>query len=1267
MVLEIKGFFEMRRFFSALLLLSACVLPLWAQTPIASIPNKLADRYDVSWTMTVNAALKAPLQFIITQPNGDATLQITADKISWQPAGAKSPTISAPVSFAVGSSYSIGIKRRPDTMAVLFQHRLLFSVPMPAVAGEKIAFAAAPDSIAITDARYRKVGAPKLGDDFMRKDAVSGVTAGTTAWVEDSTWEVQYYQVDNPGAMPPKDTAGAPIRNPWRLSLFPMTETTANGFWFLYTGIGPSWTIGNNTMSYPFWDKYYVQAAVKPDFDSTVGLVAAYQDNKNYLVFRWKQREYDTAVGHRAQLIAVIDGVEKLIAESDRGFEPGQWSTVRINLGWQQAQVLIDGQLLLQGANPGNIEGRAGMYADGVAKPRRINPDETTVKMYEVTDPNNPNRKTNDSTLSQDDGTLIYFDDVKVGDWAGQENTLPTGGYVFDKTGGWDTRNNVFSAMAAGRYLTGSYANSSYRMNAALTANGAGAGLYFHMDSAGNGYLWDIAGGKHLLKQVANYIPTATVATATLTDTGKLNLRVEADGTYVALYCNDVLVLDYYDATITKGRIGLWAEGKGAVFTDFTVAALESRLNKVKVHNKFAVDRYMAAWATEDGEWYPVAVPTVLLTPAGIPFATAGAASPFPTNVPGLYWHKAAHYHDFRITLPYQLSTLAGQKIYFADKYDAASGYTVEINAKDGKGIARLSRLDKLVGEYTFAVTAKSQLVFERKGTYYLLHAQDLDVDITDSAVVTNDTLLFAYHDDAPLPATMIGFNVTTAGIKASDAHIETEGVMDAFEVSPTGWVAESGIWAVMQKFSCQPQWNWYGGFGGGNPTVWSKYKLEGDSVVEVFEGVKMAVDAAVSDEQYALRYRDMNMTFCADGKHINSGYSVIRGGRLAGQPTTMLLREGKVVMTSVKPEDLLPPQSTGHRVWFATRVEKRGLADGKAEIRVYIDNHLAMTYVDDKPLTGGYVAFWTHNNGMMIARANIFAEKMTVGEPRAAAPLTMKDEDMTPFLTPVVTMNGTPLVMADFENGKDGFVERPGIIGGRILRDSSTDGRGVTNHFLRVINSYPSGDFSVSLPPANVDLLKTPNLHFDYNLDMGVKVNLYLRLNNKWYEVMLTGKPAQSEVYTLGKVPAVADGSWHHFEANVGKMLTEAITKQANVAPTALILQELIIADWSSNADMRDYGFNLNNGGKSYCLDNITTLPTVTDKVTLSWANDKLKDWRTGVDNTPINAPTTAATTAQVVLTPKQTLQFFHLQGTDTAGKPGGIVNIPIPGVAGN
>ena len=236
------------------------------------------------------------------------------------------------------------------------------------------------------------------------------------------------------------------------------------------------------------------------------------------------------------------------------------------------------------------------------------------------------------------------------------------------------------------------------------------------------------------------------------------------------------------------------------------------------------------------------------------------------------------------------------------------------------------------------------------------------------------ESLVFVYRDPSPLKADMIGFTVTVPTLPAAKLVVDSGRYEDTFEQAPTGWISESGVWAVMQRYSCQPQWNWFGGYGAYTPTLWNKYRLDGDQVVEAFMGIKMQFDN--QPEEYARRYRDTNMTICADGQHLNSGYSVVRAGQVNGKVVTMLLRKGVVVQsitsaTTIQPNAqyfLLPPQGTGHRRWFATRMEKRG-----DTVQVYIDNRLAMTYKDPDPIPGGYTAVWTLNNGVMLGRANIF------------------------------------------------------------------------------------------------------------------------------------------------------------------------------------------------------------------------------------------------------------------------------------------------------
>ncbi|HID06561.1 MAG TPA: hypothetical protein EYP10_05370 [Armatimonadetes bacterium] len=45
--------------------------------------------------------------------------------------------------------------------------------------------------------------------------------------------------------------------------------------------------------------------------------------------------------------------------------------------------------------------------------------------------------------------------------------------------------------------------------------------------------------------------------------------------------------------------------------------------------------------------------------------------------------------------------------------------------------------------------------------------------------------------------------------------------------------------------------------------------------------------------------------------------------------------------------------------------------------MRYFIDDKLALTFTDANPLTGGHIAFWTRNSGIMLARVRIWYQKL--------------------------------------------------------------------------------------------------------------------------------------------------------------------------------------------------------------------------------------------------------------------------------------------------
>ena len=144
---------------------------------------------------------------------------------------------------------------------------MVLTAPAPsALPSGTVAFGALPAGVEISGARYQKrTSAPLLGDDFMRKDGRAQEGLARTQWLDDDTWPVAFYEIDDPGRFQRISDEGVPTINPWLLSLTERDESSANGFWFLYQGIGPSWTVASPDKAYPFWDRYYFQAAVQPE------------------------------------------------------------------------------------------------------------------------------------------------------------------------------------------------------------------------------------------------------------------------------------------------------------------------------------------------------------------------------------------------------------------------------------------------------------------------------------------------------------------------------------------------------------------------------------------------------------------------------------------------------------------------------------------------------------------------------------------------------------------------------------------------------------------------------------------------------------------------------------------------------------------------------------------------------------------------------------------------------------------------------------------
>ena len=478
--------------------------PVWAApvdiTDLSATPDA---RYDLSWELLPGNGTPA-FTLDVEHDGGKPgyTLRLEQGTVTWKQVGAAAPLppVSAALPTSANSRVLVTLKRRPEQVALLVDHRLVLCAPAPELGGGGAAFSHIANA-QVANARYRNVDRLAFGDDFMRPlDAINANNAA--GWNEDATWKVAYFMRDWPGDA--KDPKMAGLHSPWLLTIFNQLKTSTNGFWLMYHGVGPSWVITDPKKVYPNWDSYYVQASIRPEYDSTVGLIAAYQDNKNYLIFRWKGRDYtpDGTAKPHAELVAMINGTPHVLGTATRGFDPTQWYTVRINLDWQHVQALVDGEVLIEAKNPGTVEGRIGLFADTVKTPRRPPVDEVTANMYAATD--DKGNVTNDAADALRTTSIVYFDDVVVGDLTAVPDLLRGGQYATSATGLWKPDGDVLNCTAPGHLVAGpaswefdasadktglSHNRYTATTDVRVPENGT-AGLMIGLNGAGDGYAW---------------------------------------------------------------------------------------------------------------------------------------------------------------------------------------------------------------------------------------------------------------------------------------------------------------------------------------------------------------------------------------------------------------------------------------------------------------------------------------------------------------------------------------------------------------------------------------------------------------------------------------------------------------------------------------------------------------------------------------------------------------------------------------------------------
>ena len=219
---------------------------------------------------------------------------------------------------------------------------------------------------------------------------------------------------------------------------------------------------------------------------------------------------------------------------------------------------------------------------------------------------------------------------------------------------------------------------------------------------------------------------------------------------------------------------------------------------------------------------------------------------------------------------------------------------------------------------------------------------------------------------------TSIGFAGALPDFKSVD--LQTRHVYDyTFASAPTDWKIASGVWEMTNRWSCSPGWSWFGGRSDETAAIWNKRKLSGDVSAQIYFAFKMGMSGVASWPEYPA---DAALTILGNGKDLGTGYTFIAGAD--DNTRSVLMKNGVIVASSSAPAAILPRLTDGnpgndamHRRWWFSRLDKSG-----SKISCYIDDKLVLSYDDAAPLKSGQTAVWTYNNGLMLARVQLYYQQ---------------------------------------------------------------------------------------------------------------------------------------------------------------------------------------------------------------------------------------------------------------------------------------------------
>ena len=351
-------------------------------------------------------------------------------------------------------------------------------------------------------------------------------------------------------------------------------------------------------------------------------------------------------------------------------------------------------------------------------------------------------------------------------------------------------------------------------------------------------------------------------------------------------------------------------------------------------------------------------------------------------------------------------------------------------------------------------------------------------VQVVDGRVPVSQAIAGPVH----LSIARIGLNNSYVYFPSPKHHIVTCRNLfhDLFEHGPADWSWIEGAFRMDARWACQDQWNFMSCGSPGVPYMTSKRRFFGDQVHEYYMSLRPVYPWDAGDTSFTYdadadrankfpifvahdgwyNRRDLNFSFCTDGRNPLSGYSVVFGGD--DNRETRLLRRGETVARATGWGFLFGTSDNRvdiHWNWWKFTVRKRG-----SRLSIQLNDREMFDYVDTEPVRGGHIGFWTIRNGFALARTVSMAE----------------DVEWRPDVLYVPN-------------------DTAGSVWHSLLEDSVRLSVDETGAMTTVTHNVGGGFHGVRYTPETpVDLAKTPVLELPLVLDASTCLNVHLYIGGR-------------------------------------------------------------------------------------------------------------------------------------------------------------------------